>query len=128
MDFEQKLKCWLDDSLAQDVPASVKAFSLNLYEPALVDGVKFGIELVGTGTFDEKDSDWACDEVWEPNPRGINIPIEYSGDEWEQCLQRLKALLVQLLGTDSASIRTLKSKQGVGLGFVDGDLEIIWKP
>jgi hypothetical protein len=128
MDFEHKLKCWLDDSLAQDVPDSVKVFSVNLYEPALVNGVKYGIEIVGTGEFDEDDPDWAFDEVWEPDSRGINIHVEYSGDEWEQCLNKLKALLFKHLGMDSPSILALKSKKGVDLGIVDTDLEIIWKP
>lgn len=127
MDFESDFESWLNESLAQEIPSSVKAFSFNLYEPAFIDGVKFGIELIGSEAFDENDPDWACEEVWEPKTRGIYTPISYSGDTWEVCLEKLKALVIKQLGTDSPSIQLLKSKQGVGIGFVDGDLEIIWK-
>jgi hypothetical protein len=118
----------LDASLSQVVPSSVKAFTFNLYEPWHIDGVNFGIELVGTSEFDEEDPDWACAEEWEPEIRGINIPVSYSGQEWEECLLNIKTLLIKQLKNDSSSIRKLKSKQGIGYGFVDGDLEIIWKP
>lgn len=128
MDFEQTFASWLTSSLEEELPGSVKAFSFNLYEPALVDGVKFGIELIGAGEFNKDDPDWACDEVWEPETRGINIQVAYSGDQWEQCLQNLKALLIRTLDSDSPAVRKLKSSQGIAIGFVDGDLEIVWKP
>ncbi|MEJ2613067.1 MAG: hypothetical protein P8179_24185 [Candidatus Thiodiazotropha sp.] len=128
MDFENTFESWLSNSLSQEIPDSVRAFSFNLYEPALVDDVKFGVELIGAESFNEDDSDWACDEVWEPTTRGINIPITYSGNSWETCLERLKALVIKHLSTDAAYSMKMKSKQGVGVGFVDGDLEIVWKP
>ena len=64
MDFENTFESWLSNSLSQEIPDSVRAFSFNLYEPALVDDVKFGVELIGAESFNEDDSDWACDEVW----------------------------------------------------------------
>ena len=126
MEFRESFRAWLADGLSHAIPDSVKAFAFNLYEPAMVDGVKFGIELIGAGEFDENDPDWACDEVWEPSTRGINIPVSYSGDRWEQCLRKLRALLVREL--DEPSAQRLKASQGVGIGFVDGDLEVVWKP
>lgn len=128
MHFEQQFESWLNESLSQDIPATVKAFSFNLYEPAFVDDVKFGIELIGAEAFDEGGSDWACEEVWEPTTRGIDIPTSYTSESWETCLQRLKLLVLRHLDSDSPAIQKLKSKQGIGIGFVDGDLEIIWKP
>ncbi len=127
MDFEQSFTSWLNKSLAQNVPDSVKAFCFNLYESAFVDEAKFGVELIGAGKFDRDDPDWPCYEVWEPETRGINIPISYSGDEWELCLQRIKTLVLKQLETETSTIRKLKSTRAVGIGFVDGDLEIIWK-
>jgi hypothetical protein len=128
MDFEQQFAAWLNDGLAGDTPDNVKAFSFNLYEPAGIPDVKFGVEIVGAGSFDAEDPDWPCDEVWEPQPRGIPIPVAYSGDTWEECLQRIRTLVVQTLGGQSPAVQQLKSSQGVGIGFVDGDLEVIWKP
>ncbi|HXY35445.1 MAG TPA: hypothetical protein VEI07_14535, partial [Planctomycetaceae bacterium] len=83
---------------------------------------------IGAGRFDENDPDWACDEVWEPRVRGIPIPKKYSGQSWEPCLQKIKALLLHKLNTTSRSVDKLKSSKGVAVGFVDGDLEVIWAP
>ncbi len=127
MSFEEKFTEWLNDCLSQPIPASVKAFSLNLFEPAGIDGVKFGIELIGAGEFDEDDSDWACDEVWEPEERQISIPLSFSGSNWEQCLSNIRELAAGYLSSGAAADK-LKSKLGVGLGFVDGDLEVLWQP
>lgn len=128
MDFENNFVSWLSNSLSQEIPDSVRAFSFNLYEPALVNDVKFGIELIGAESFDEHDSDWACEEVWEPATRSIDIPLSYSSESWETCLERVKALVMKHLSTDAVYSMKLKSKQGVGVGFVDGDLEMVWKP
>jgi hypothetical protein len=125
MSFEQTFQNWIEKSLSQCVPDSVKAFAFNLFETDLEEDVAFGIGLVGAGEFNEANSDWACNEVWEPFPRDLNIPVGFSGDEREECLQRMKALLIKLLSTDSPAMRILKSRNGIAIGFVDGDLEVI---
>jgi len=126
MSFEDEFSRWIDDSLAGDTPKSVKAFCFSLYEPAGLTGVKFGVELIGAGRFDENDPDWACDEVWDPQVRGVPIPKKYSGQSWESCLQKIKTLLLRKLSTNSRSVDRLKSSEAIGVGFVDGDLEVIW--
>ncbi len=126
--FQDEFRRWLETGLDIDIPEDVKAYSFNLFEPAFEEGVKFGVELIGASAFDPDDPDWACDEVWEPAQRQLSIPIEYSGDTWEVCLERMKALALAFLTSDCASARKLKSKAGVGMGFVGGDLEILWRP
>jgi hypothetical protein len=128
MTFEEEFLNWLQLGLQSDLPGEIKAFSFNLFEPALVDGVKFGVELIGAGEFDENDSDWACDEVWEPEQRQLNIPIEYSGENWEECLEKMKTLVKDILQANQGSVSKLKNVKGIGVGFVDGDLEIVWQP
>ena len=44
MDFSLQFRHWLDAAASQ-TSADIAAFSFNLYEPALVPGVKFGMEL-----------------------------------------------------------------------------------
>lgn len=127
MVFEQLFADWLAGCVNKGIPDSVRAFSFNLYEPAGEPGVKFGIELIGAGQFDENDPDWPCDEVWAPEIRQISIPVQYSGDHWEACLQRLRALVAKQLDADSPAAQELKSSRGIGIGFVDGELEVIWK-
>ncbi len=127
MNFEEQFAAWLHESLAEDIPSDVEAFCFNLYEPAGQRDVKFGIELIGAGRFDETDPDWPCDEVWEPQRRGISIPRAYSGEDWEQCLGKLKALLERQLAGSLPGVAPLKRARGIGIGFVDGDVEIVWK-
>ena len=88
----------------------------------------FGIELIGAERFDLEDEDWACDEVWSPSQRQLSIPIEYSGDNWEECLERMKILTTSYLDSQSVDAEKLKSRKGVGIGFVDGNLEILLHP
>ncbi|PQO40983.1 hypothetical protein [Blastopirellula marina] len=124
--FEDQFRNWLRASLSDGPPADVVGFAFNLYEPGDDPDSKFGVELVGADEFKLHDSDWPCEEIWEPNTRGLHIPRNYSGDDWEGCLAKLRELLKEVLAGDSVAAQTLRSVEGVGLGFVDGDLEIVW--
>ena len=127
MDFEKSFSEWLVKNLQNDFPKSVKGFSFNLFEPVGDDSVKFGIELVGAESFDENNSDWACNEIWIPEQRDLDIPLEYSGNTWEECLEKIKTLVLSKLQSNDNLAKKLKEVEGIGIGFVDGDLEIIYK-
>jgi hypothetical protein len=127
MKFESTFASWLAAALSSRIGDHVKALAFNLYEPAFIPGVKFGIELIGASFFDEDDLDWPCEEAWEPEIRGIDIPESFSGSDWESCLPNMKTLVINHLEKDNAIAPTLKAVEGVGIGFVDGDLEILWK-
>jgi shikimate kinase len=126
MSFENDFKAWLAEGLERPIPTSVKAFSFNLFEYPETPECKFGIEIVGTSSFDANDSDWACDEIWEPSVRTIEIPRTYSGSHWEECLGKTKALITTCLSTMPEGY-ILKSRLGIGIGFVDGELDVIWQ-
>lgn len=128
MTFESIFTSWLAVATKPPISDEVKAFAFNLYEPAGKPNVKFGIELIGAGHFNEDDPDWPCDEIWEPQPRGIDIPVSYSGTDWESCLDKMKTLVATLLSKNDAVALKLKVVEGIGIGFVDGDLEIVWMP
>ena len=126
MIFEKTFEEWLANSLNACLPKEIKAFSFNLFEPAFNEGIKFGIELVGTGKFDENDQDWACDEIWEPIERTLFIPESYSTLEWEVCLVKMKTLIENVLKSNSDIAEKLEQKEAVGIGFVNGDLQLIY--
>lgn len=117
---------WLSSALLVPVPDQVAAFSFNLFESARVEGVRFGVELVGAEHFDPEDSDWACEEIWVAEPRELHIPITFSGEGWEECLQKMNALLQFELEHQRGVSSILKSRRALALGFVDGDLQIVW--
>lgn len=126
MDFEVAFTHWLSAALAVEPPAAVAAFSFNLFESATRGGGKFGVELIGAPTFAPTDSDWACDEIWEPSTRQLHIPLAFSGTEWSGCLARVKALIERELKTQSAISQCLRSRNAVAVGFVDGELFVVW--
>ncbi len=125
MSFSEDFARWLDGSLPSELPREISAFSFNLFEQSK-EGSKFGIELVGAGEFDENDPDWACAEVWEPSQsRNFDIPESFCSDGWEDCLSKTAQIIRTILDSDNRLAATLKSVEGVALGFVDGDLHII---
>ena len=126
MSFPDAFNAWLDRAVVDGVPQSVEAFSFNLFEPARARDAKFGVELIGAGEFSSTNVDWACEEVWEPTDRRLNIPLSFSGETWEECLLAIQSLVQTALAADTTTARILKSRQGVGIGFVDGDLSVVW--
>lgn len=125
MDFSENFELWLTTVLASDLPSNVVAFSFNLFELGSADA-KYGIELIGADEFDEDDPDWACAEAWVGIPRLIPIPRTFADGSWEDCLRDVGQLVRDLLGKSSAAGAKLQEAEGIAIGFVDGDLELIW--
>jgi hypothetical protein len=127
IDFEKTFHNWLEEGFEIEPPIEVMGFSFNLDESAYEEGYEFGVELIGAERFDLDDEDWACGEIWEPKKRKIFIPISYSGETWEECLEKMKTLVIKTINSDKSFVEKLKSREGIGIGFVDGSLEVIWR-
>lgn len=117
----KKAASWIDDVLdGASVPAKVVAFCFNLYEES--DG-SWAMELVGTERFDPEDEDWACNEFTDFGSRACLYHWQMDC-EWEEALEYMVHELKQYLeGGKYAAL--FKSKEGVGVGFVDGNIEIL---
>lgn len=115
-DFEK----WLDEILSNEKELSddIVAFCFNLYEDA---DDKWSVELVGTGSFDKEDSDWPCYEVFTTRESPLTWKERMT---WKDCLHVVETHLSNYLQNGKYS-KLLLSKQGVGYGFVDGDLFLI---
>ena len=82
---------------------------------------QWSVELVGTSSFDKDDSDWACNEVFDTR----NNPLKWkSKGSWEKVLSSVRSHLETYL-KNGKHASLLRSQQGIGLGFVDGDLIIL---
>ncbi len=126
MSFSEELNHWIDAALASEVPKTVIAYSFNLFELDPQEA-KYGIELIGSEEFDADNSDWACNDVWTADPSSIHIPKAFANGAWEECLDDVRGLLTNILSNASATATKLKEARGVAIGFVDGDLELIWE-
>lgn len=121
MQMKNKIFEWIDGALSGSVPEDVVAFCFNLYED---DENYWSMELVGTGRFDPEDQDWACNEITDFNSRE-NLFRWQSVCEWDEALEFMTELLNRYL-KDGKYADLLKSKSAVGVGFVDGDIEILY--
>ncbi len=116
-----KVSEWIDGVLSANVPDEAVAFCFNLYEN---DEYYWSMDLVGAGRFDPEDQDWACDEVTDFDSRASLFTWQ-TECEWDEALQMMTDLLKKYLN-EGKYADLLKSKNGVGVGFVDGDIEILY--
>lgn len=110
---------WADNTLSLTIPKEVVAFCFNIYD----DGDnKWSIELVGAGSFDKNNSDWACDEVCVNRDN----PLMWKCNEsWDVALAQVRDVVLRYLKEGKYS-HILKRSKGVAVGFVDGDLIYMW--
>jgi hypothetical protein len=113
---------WIDGILEKGIPDEAKALSFNLYDDG---GGSWSAELVGTGSFDPEDEDWACDETCDFGTR--DKPLKWEKEaSWEEILDECAAEINEYLKNGKyASL--MKKCEGIGVGFVDGDGRILYK-
>ena len=111
---------WLDGALSQDVPKGVVAFNFNLYEDA---DQHWSVELVGTSKSDDEE-DWACyDELFNNREQPF---VWEENTECPRILAEAKDAIMQYLAEGRYS-EILKGGKVVGVGFVSGDIEILYR-
>ena len=113
---------WIDNVLIKKIPDDVVAFCFNLYD----DGnYNWSMEIVGTESFDAEDADWACDEITDFDTR--TNPLSWIDKvEWKDVLKKVTLILEKYIEKGKFS-NILNSVNGVAVGFVDGDINIIYK-
>ena len=117
----ESIEKWLAEVLVQPVPDAVEAFSFNLYDDG--DG-EWSMELIGASRFAALDADWACDEIADFGTR--EEPLGWHEDaEWADILEEAKAALGKYL-EEGEYAALLKSRKATAVGFVDGELELLW--
>ena len=118
----QEIEAWLNVVLEQDIPSSVAAFGFILYEAG---NNAWSMELVGTESFDPENEDWICEEVTDFETRDDPFAWEQEAG-WEEILEEVILVLKEYL-ENGLYADLLKSRCGVGVGFVDGDVEILYE-
>ena len=118
---KNKVSIWIDDVLKQDISEDIKGICFNLYD----DGEdKWSMELVGTRDFDIDDSDWACEEITNFGTR-TNPFVWHKAAPWDKVLEEMILVLKEYLENGKYA-KILKSQSGIGVGFTDGELEILY--
>lgn len=113
---------WADKALARKISARTVAFHFNLYQ-----GVKsVHVQIMGMDTFSEDGEYWPGEETFSTGEDIFQVPFADAGAEWPEWLENLKLLVSDYLDTGK-NAAVLRHSQGVGIGFVDGDLEVLWR-
>lgn len=108
---------WLDSILEGNLPDEVVAVNLNLYDRT---DNNWAADFIGADHFDLEDEDWACDEVFLADEQ-----FEWKRDaDWKTVLAEVVEALQLYLEVGMFGSK-LTAYQGVGVGFVDGNIEIV---
>lgn len=118
--MNKKFSAWLDGILENTYFEEVKAFNFNLYETE--DEHKFDIQIIGSPVYDKNDSDWACEEIFTSGENVFRVDAE----DWITCLETSSELVQDYLR--SGKFRNVLTKTlAVSVGFVDGDLSVLYE-
>ncbi|WP_240843806.1 hypothetical protein [Acidaminobacter sp. JC074] len=93
-----------------------------LYE----DDTSYHVQLIGSSTTPEDDEDdWVCDEIYSIYEDFFIIKKEIAGDSWEYGFD-FSGKLVKKYLEDGKYSNIFKRKNCLDIGFVDGDIDIIY--
>lgn len=123
IDNYELLSNWLDKTLEQELPEGIIAFNFNLYEGS---AGTYDIQLIGADEFDEDDGDWVCTDYFTTGEDICYIKRTKDIEDWEEGLNYITKLVGQYLN-EGINAYILKRANAIGIGFVDGDIEIIYR-
>ncbi len=111
---------WLDSVLEKPLPDGTVAINFNLYD----DGDShWSIELVATSSFDSEDDDWACDELFATREN----PFYWKEDCDFNKAQSFAEEIIRRYLSEGKYKDILTKYKAIGLGFVDGDISLIYR-
>lgn len=100
----------------ESIPENIIAINFGLYEP-------YGIELIGSASYDAADDDWACEEDFEPTERECPELNVDANEDWEDFLELIQIILRELV-VELKDLTVFKI-DNITTGFCDGDLFIV---
>lgn len=113
---------WLNGVLAQNtMPNEVVAVNFNIYDGA---NATYDVELIGAPGFDENDDDWACEELFTSSL--FQLPTGQETEGWEDGFLDIIEMVQEYLENGQFK-RALKDHAAVGVGHVNGAIEVVYK-
>ncbi|MDE6832820.1 MAG: hypothetical protein K2J39_01020 [Ruminococcus sp.] len=113
---------WLDSLLEKnDIPADTKAFNFNIYDE---EGDVYSVQLIASDRFDASDDEWACYEIWSSEEDLFFVDASDEDDKSGETFEKFATDMISGYITQNDVLKRVP----VGIGFVDGDLNIIYIP
>lgn len=114
---------WVDGVFEREIPDDVVALSFNIYEE-WSDKMDWSVVVVGTPSFDKDDQDWACDETTDFGTRD-NLFWWKEDTGYENVEREVEEAILRYLEVGRHADK-LKALRGVGTGFVDDALHLVY--
>ena len=115
--MKKQIEDWLLElSHNEVIPENIVALNFGIFESE--NG--YCVYLIGSESYDVDDDDWACDEVFTTRDQPFVIECE---SDWELVETFFISLVNEYLSSGKYAGK-LKEYQAIGIGFVDGDLQI----
>jgi hypothetical protein len=119
--IKREFFAWADRHVSQFIHANAVAFHFNLYEGH--DSVH--VQIDGTDSFNTENY-WPGKRICSSGEDIFEVPFECAGANWRDWLQTLTALCTDYVSKGERS-DVLRKSLGVGIGFVDGDMYVLWQ-
>lgn len=118
----QPFSDWVSDVLVE-IPDETVAFVFNIYE----EDDAYLVDITGTTAFNTDNEIWTDEINWDSGEELFIIPKENFDGDWEDILDTVAEALEALIEVNNELSDTLCDSDAVAIGFIDGDLEIIWQ-
>lgn len=115
---------WIEH--ASDVPQEAVGLWFGIADIVARDGTtRCTMYVAATADFDPNDGgDWASDYVWEPPDRYLELDglAAIGAQDWVNAVEHAVAVVQAVRPWETAP----QALRGVGVGFDDGDVHIVW--
>lgn len=119
--LDNRFAMWVDRAFSNEIRNDVVAINFNIYEN---NKNQWSIEIVGTSSFNENDENWACDEITDFGTR--NAPFSWNeSSDWKKVLDKTAKMIKKYLKKGKYADK-IKKVNGIGTGFVDGNIQLIY--
>jgi len=120
-DIRNDVYLWLDRiSDEETLPDDIVGVLVGLFESP--EG--YALYVTGSKTFDEEDSDWACNLDFEPRSKYLTCVDEtVNAMKWDEFLAEAIRVVKEYVAEKPESL--LAQAKHLGIGFDDGDLVVL---
>ena len=110
------------------MPESTAAFNFNLYDEE-AEGLVYAMQIIASDRFDPDDEtgEWACYNIWSSEEDLFMLDFS---DEEDQSFEHIQEIFTEFVNEylENGKYKDiLLGAKGIGIGHVDGDLDIIYK-
>ena len=129
IEIYEHFAAWLDNLLENnEMPKNTAAFNFNLYDEN-AEGLVYAMQLIASDRFDPDDEsgEWACYNAWSSEEDLFMLDFSDEEDQSFEYIQKVFTEFVNEYLENGKYKDILLDSQGIGIGHVDGDIDLIYK-